>query len=410
VAATLTATVQQQTRVLLTLTWPGISTATIQRLDPDGVLRNVRTDRSDDTLVCLGSAVTFDHEAPLDQAVTYQAVSPQGAGATNANIYFESPQNTSNWVGINGGTVAASSTQKHQGAQSLRLTPNGVTAFTGAQADEVNVTPGVVYGWQAWVWATASFSWKVGLQWNTAAHGFISESTTTLTVPTGVWTFFSGSAAAPATAAFAQLELKANGTPAGSNLTYLDEAMVTDPAALTVTSSSVTSPSGGQAWLTHPGHPQYAGTATVTPDGLSELRPARRGIFTPIGASLPIAVSDVRGGSSGTLVVQTNSAADTTRLRNMLADGAPLLLRQPLTWGGDSWWVSIGDAGVDRFTQIATDNWRRWTLPYQRVDRPPGASDGAVGVTWNDVKATYATWNAVTAAKATWTALNQSVT
>jgi hypothetical protein len=112
--------------------------------------------------------------------------------------------------------------------------------------------------------------------------------------------------------------------------------MLISPAALTVTSSSVTSPSGGQAWLTHPG--------------------------------------------------------------------------QPLTWGGDSWWVSIGDAGVDRFTQIATDNWRRWTLPYQRVDRPPGASDGAVGVTWNDVKATYATWNAVTAAKATWTALNQSVT
>jgi hypothetical protein len=55
VAQSTSATGLPAARVLLTLTWPGIQTATIQRLDPDGVLRNVRTDRSDDTLVCLNS-------------------------------------------------------------------------------------------------------------------------------------------------------------------------------------------------------------------------------------------------------------------------------------------------------------------------------------------------------------------
>lgn len=404
-APTLTAVVQQQTRVLLTLTWPGIQTATIQRLDPDGVLRNVR---NAEPVVCLGSCAVFDHEAPLDQAVTYQATSPQGSGAVNANIYFE--VNAANWTGSNGATLAQSNTQKHEGAFALRITPNGSTANTQAAANEVAATVGVTYGFSVWIWATASFSWQAGIQWNTSGHALISQSLVTKTLSTGTWTNITGSFTAPATTAFAQLVVRANGTPAGSNLTYVDEAMLTSPAALTVTSSPVTSQSGGTAWLTHPGHPQYAGVATVTRDGLTEIRPARRGLLYPIGSSLPVAVTDVRSGSAGTLVVQTNSAADTTRLRNMLADGAPLLLRQPLSWGGDSWWVSIGDVDIDRFTGIAADNWRRWTLPYTRVDRPAGASDGAVGQTWNDVKSTYATWNAVIAAKATWTALNQSVT
>lgn len=405
-APTLTAAVQQQTRVLLTLTWPGIQTATIQRLDPDGVLRNVR---NAEPIVCLGSCAVFDHEAPLDQAVTYQATSPQGSGAVNLNIYFES--GIANWTGGNGATLASSGTQHHEGALALRLTPNGSTSNPNAQGEEEPVVVGTTYGASAWLWSTNTFAtWGVGIAWYTAAHAFISTSMTSVTMAAATWTFIGGSFVAPATAAFGRVVVQALGTPAAANVLFVDEAVMTDPKALTVTSGSVTSPSGGQAWLTHPGHPQYAGVATVTRDGLTEQRGSRRGVFLPIGASLPVVVSDVRTGSSGTVVVQTNSTADTTRLRNMLADGNPLLLRQPLTWGGDAWWVSIGDVGIDRFTQIATDNWRRWTLPYTRVDRPAGASDGAVGVTWNDVKATYATWNAETAAKSTWTALNQSVT
>lgn len=405
-APSLSAVVQQQTRVLLTLTWPGIQTATIQRLDPDGVPRNVR---NAEPVTCVGSCAVFDHEAPLDQSVTYSATSPQGTGAVNTNIYFES--GVANWTGSNGATLASSGTQHHEGALALRITPNGSTANTQAAADEVAATVGVTYGFSVWIWATASFSWQAGVQWNTSGHALISQSLTAKTLATGTWTNITGSFVAPATTAFAQLVVRANGTPAGSNLTYVDEAMLTSPAALTVTSASVTSPSGGQAWLTHPGHPQYAGVATVTPAGLTEARPARRGVFSPIGTSLPVTVNDVRSGSAGTLVVQTNSTTDTARLRNMLADGAPLLLRQPLLWGGDSWWISIGDLDIDRFTQIATDNWRRWTLPYIRIDRPSGAGDGAVGQTYNDLKAAgYANYNALLATGKTYTQLAQSVT
>src|SRR5690242_8336757 len=136
-APTLTAVVQQLGRVLLVLNWPGIQSATIQRLDPDGVWRNVR---NADPIVCFGSAVAFDHEAPFDQLVQYQASSPQGSGAVNPTIYFESGIGA--WVGGNGAAVASSGTQHHEGALALRLTPNGSTANPNAQDAEVPVVVG----------------------------------------------------------------------------------------------------------------------------------------------------------------------------------------------------------------------------------------------------------------------------
>lgn len=402
-APTLTASAQQFTRSLLTLTWPGIAAATVQRLDPDGTWRNVR---NAEPIVCLGSCAFYDHEAPLDQPLTYRATSAQGTGAINTNIYFEA--GVANWTGANGATLASSGTQKHEGTLALRVTPNGATANTQAMAEEDAVVVGTTYGATAWLWSTSAFTWQVGISWYTAAHGLISQSLQALALGATTWTNISTSAAAPATAAFGRLTVQASGTPAGANLLYVDEAMLTSPAALTVTSSQVTMPSGGQVWLTDPGWPAYA--APVVVNDLSESYPQRRGVFQAIGAALPVAVSDVRGGAAGTLTIQTNSTADTTRLRAMLGTGRTLLLRLPATWGPDTWYLSVDTTGVDRFTKVATDNWRRWTLPFTRVDRPTGTSAGAVGQTWNDVVATYATWNALIAAKATWTALNQSVT
>ena len=61
-------------------------------------------------------------------------------------------------------------------------------------------------------------------------------------------------------------------------------------------------------------------------------------------------------------------------------------------------------------TGVITDGWRRYQMPYTRVDRPSGASDGALGVTCDDVTATYATCAALEAAKATCLDLETSVT
>lgn len=471
-APTLVAAVQQQTRVLLTLTWPGIQTATIQRLDPDGVLRNVR---NAEPIVCLGSCAVFDHEAPLDQAVTYQATSPQGTGITVTDTYTRTVSNAwgapdlspggMSWSNIAGpaadfAVAAGIGTQSHPlnnvnhtmalatlAIANLDLqfeldsnvsTPTGGDFFASCDVRFVNSNN----------FYQVNVTFKVGGSFTVDLTRFSGGVSTVIagpvtvpgltpaanalkgrvslvgslfqvklwdrdngTPPPAAWTLSATDTSVTGTGAV-RLEsfVSSSNSNAKPIIIRFDNLNITDLTPLTVTSGSVTSPSGGQVWLTHPGQPSYAGIASIRPDGLTELRPARRGVFSPIGASLPVVVSDIRSGSAGTVIVQTNSAADVTRLRNMLADGSPLLLRQPASWGGDSWFLSIGDVDINRFTQIATDNWRRWTLPYLRVDRPTGGSAGAVGQTWSDVKATYATWTALAATGKTWTALAQSVT
>ena len=467
-APTLTAAVQQFERVLLTLNWAGIQKATITRLDPDGVSRNVRTGAVDDSLVCLGSCAVFDHEAPMDQAVTWQAFV-----GTDGTIAFDTFSRTvsSSWgstdTGLawsNSGTAADFSVSTGAGRHTLAAV-NSVHESTlplgvGDMDVHVDIDNGLglapaTASIQAFVDGRINNSgnnvYRLTLTYQTSGavtadlSKFVSGSPTTLvsavTIPNvtfasvvsvryqiqgttirakawaqgtgepGAWLVATtdGSVTGAGDVALASVRNVGN---TDTNPQFIwDNLNVTTPSPLAGPTVAATVPSGGQAWLTHPGHPSYAGTATVTRDGLSEIRPARRGMFNPIGSALPVAVSDVRGGSNGTLIVQTSTAADVTRLRNMLADGSPLLLRQPLTWGGDSWWLSIGDVDINRFTQIATDGWRRWTLPYQRVDRPSGASDGAVGVTYNDLKnAGYANYTALAATGFTYTRLSQAVT
>lgn len=409
---TLTAAVQTAahdgtpvTRVLLTLTWPGVQAALLERLDPDGTWRTVRGPDGDQ-IVCLDACVAWDHEAPLDQAVTYRATSPQGSGAVNANIYFEG--GVANWTGGNGGTLASSGTQHHQGTLAARLTPNGTTANTNMLADEVAVTAGLTYGASVWLWSTAAFTWRVGLSWYNSSHTFLSSNLLNIAMSAGTWTLFSTSAAAPAGAAFVRLTVQANGTPAASNILYVDEAMLISPVALTVTSSAVTVPSGGSAWLSHPGHPRYVAATTMS--DLQSTYAGRAGLFWPIGSGLPIAVTDVRGGGQGTVVWQVATMEQYQQIRALIADGGVLLMRMPSTWGGDSWYIQAGDIAEVIQTGVITDGWRRYQMPYTRVDRPSGASDGALGVTCDDVTATYATCAALEAAKATCLDLETSVT
>lgn len=65
-------------RVLLTLTWTTVTQATVTRIHADGTHWPVRS--ANPALVASATGVGwtgYDHEAPLDQAVTYQATSTQ---------------------------------------------------------------------------------------------------------------------------------------------------------------------------------------------------------------------------------------------------------------------------------------------------------------------------------------------
>lgn len=74
-------------RVLLQLTWTTVTAALVQRIHADGSTYPVRGGPAGDgnvpVLSTTGVGWTgYDHEAPLDQAVTYQATSTQAPGTT----------------------------------------------------------------------------------------------------------------------------------------------------------------------------------------------------------------------------------------------------------------------------------------------------------------------------------------
>lgn len=185
----------------------------------------------------------------------------------------------------------------------------------------------------------------------------------------------------------------------------------TSPQAVgtTTTSSAVTLASGGRVWLTHPGKPSLFLKPLMAEVGKRTL-PARRGAFKILGAQFPVITTDVRGGDVGEITFVTDGTwAQQNALRALLADGLTLLLRQPAAYGGEAFWVSVGDVGIEPTSRMATSLRRRFTVPYDRVDRPTGASQGPVGLTYASMSAQWATYAPMTATTKTYTALSSAI-
>jgi hypothetical protein len=458
-APTLTAVPQQFGRVLLTLTWPGLNVVPIQRLDPDGTWRNVR---NAEPVICAGSTAAFDHEAPLDQPVTYRAVLPQIAAdsftRTSASSWGTADTGQAWTVTGTASDFAVGSgvgTQSNSTVNAFRSATLNVGATDFDITVDTSLPIATAIGGAATVWVCGRLTdlnnyYAARLDLNTAGRmdlGLFKRVTGTLSgslssaasigahTANALWRVrFRGTGSTlqakawlppnPEPAAWmasatdtaltsgslvgllSRLETgNTNTSPVVFTFDHLSVNSLTSP--LTATSSPTTLPSGSNAWLSHPGHPKYASATTVA--DLQAALPGRAGLFQPIGAALPIAVTDIRGGAQGTVTWQAQTAAQYQQIRALVGDGAVLLMRLPATWSGDTWYIAAGNIVEDRFSGIATDGWRRYQMPYTRVDRPAGASDGAVGITCADVPATYATCTALAAAKATCTALATSV-
>lgn len=168
------------------------------------------------------------------------------------------------------------------------------------------------------------------------------------------------------------------------------------------TSGSVTLPSGGKAWLTHPLKPSLGGAFVVR--GHADIAFEGRGAVLPIiGSRYPVAITDTELAGSGTLTLQTATASQASTLRALTADGSVLLLRMPTTWDVEPWlYIRRGAIAEQRYINIAARPERRWAIPYQQVAVPAGHPQGAVGVTWADLVAAYASWTATIAGESTW--------
>lgn len=173
---------------------------------------------------------------------TSKAVSeliPVTPSASNANPLFNS--GIASWTGANGAVLSADATFTHEGAGSLLITPNGVSAVPQAQSEEIAVVAGRSYTYSGWVRVSTGGSGNrdVGIVWFDASHSFISGSTTTLTPAPTVWTQYGPTVAvAPVGAAYARLVTNGPGVLTAANTWRLDEAILWD--ATTATSYTLT--------------------------------------------------------------------------------------------------------------------------------------------------------------------------
>lgn len=147
----------------------------------------------------------------------------------------------------------------------------------------------------------------------------------------------------------------------------------------------------------------YMNTALSTPVGeLVIEEEARAGVFPIKGRSLPVAVTDLRGGQSYTIGALVTDSAERDRLKQVLKAGEPILLHIPVgIIRLRSMYAVIGKTSYDDEASIL------W-MPLSEVAAPAASIVGTT-VLWQDIVSTYATWADLIAAKATWSDVLASV-
>lgn len=130
-----------------------------------------------------------------------------------------------------------------------------------------------------------------------------------------------------------------------------------------------------QWWLKHPVRPGLNVPVELFSYANVE-RAARRGVLQPLGARLPIAISDTRGGAAGTITIQARTVAEQDALDALLATDAVLLLQGPAEHGEPDRYVSLGDASTVRVIDNGRFALKRTTVPWVEVDVPLGAQVG----------------------------------
>lgn len=140
----------------------------------------------------------------------------------NSNTTFES--GTSGWTGFFG-TLTQASDQVYSGSFSGKFVPSGTDAGPFVASDWVAHTAGETYQIKLRIRSAVARTVFLSLHWYDATPTFLSASTSdAIGVPAGVWTQITFSAVAPAGATQGPALISMTGTPAASNILWLDEA------------------------------------------------------------------------------------------------------------------------------------------------------------------------------------------
>lgn len=102
-------------------------------------------------------------------------------------------------------------------------------------------------------------------------------------------------------------------------------------------------------------------------------RAARQTAMQPLGAALPIVISDTRAGATGTIVVQLATLVEQNALDTLLDETSTLLLQGPVAEGHPDRYIRFGDHASVRKSDNSWSLPTMETLPWIQVASPPGA-------------------------------------
>ena len=146
--------------------------------------------------------------------------------ATNQNQGFET--GLSPWT-VNGGTAVQSTTQVKEGIYAAQITPTGSAANVYIESEKIATIPGQSVFVGGWVWLTTAVTTNMSLSinWYTLGKVYLSTSSNALSVGAASWTELTNTYTAPATAYFYTIVPTLSGTPAATNIFYIDQVYAT---------------------------------------------------------------------------------------------------------------------------------------------------------------------------------------
>lgn len=187
----------------------------------------------------LGKTASYGYDPSFENPLS-RSTAPTGGSsvvsglptsALNSNTGFET--GISPWTAVNC-TAVQSSTQKHSGSFSAKITPNGTSAAAQLYSEGITVVAGRQYTVTGWMWATAAVTSNALIQvsWYDSGSNLLSVASTTLTsLSATTWTQLTGTVTAPAGAVAAQFVPQVEGTPPATNILYFDDCSIVNTAA-----------------------------------------------------------------------------------------------------------------------------------------------------------------------------------
>ena len=167
-------------------------------------------------------------------------------------------------------------------------------------------------------------------------------------------------------------------------------------------SDTVTFSPDDSAWLSHPFDPSLT-LPVVVEDDDPWTWTAAGGVHDVIASQWPVAVHSRRTVHTGSLTI-IGTWADRDKVKALVIDGSPLLLRSTPTCKVDDQWVFAQDVQREKMGGAFGEK-LRWRLDYQRVARPEGEVIAPPANAWSAVVQTHPSWTDTVAGHATWSDL-----